>query len=229
MNLVIIKYCLLIGAVLTSTALVAGPLNPQKLFSDPGTEGNLTADSIYQFGSDVFYKEIDKPGNEYMKSSVEGYSQTLLPSDEMEQTFQERWSRGVSLFLAGYAGCSTASLELSAVPGIADNAEKAVVCTKIRTSREEMLMSLDYFAAAKSAATPGSSRGFTIGMVIPRIKQIESEAEDAEITCMRAVLADREGNREMFEQYLKETDHHVREMRRIYPELGVISNDFRTP
>jgi hypothetical protein len=64
-------------------------------------------------------------------------------------------------------------------------------------------------------------------MVIPRIQQISSNAEDAEISCMQAVLADRENNPAAFSRYLKETDSHVREMRRIFPELGVMNDDFR--
>jgi hypothetical protein len=227
MNLVVIKYLLLIGAVLTSTAIVAGPLNPQNLVNTPQQEGELAADSIYQFGTEVFYKEIDKPGNEYMKSSVEGYSQALLPTDEMEATFRERWATGVSRFLAGYRGCSEAALELAGVPEMAGAKEKAAVCTKIRSSREEMIRGAEYLAAAKASATPGSSQGFTIGMVLPRVQQITSSAQDAEIACMQAVLADRQGDAEGFSRYLKETNTHVREMRRIFPELGVISNDFK--
>jgi hypothetical protein len=227
MNLIVIKYCLLIGAILASTSVVAGPLNPQHLFSDP-EDAEITADAIYQFGSDVFYKEIDKPGNEYMQTSVEGYSRALLPTEEMEEKFQERWSKGVSLFLSGYHGCTGAFYELAGVPEMTDRKEKAAVCMKFRTSREEIKQSLEYFAAAKARATPGSSHGFSIGMVIPRIEQISSEAEDAEISCMQAVLGDRENNPVAFSRYLKETDDHVREMRRIFPELRVMSDDFRT-
>ena len=225
MNLVVIKYCLLIGAILASTAIVAGPLNPQKLFSDP-TKGEVTADSIYQFGSDAFYKEVDKPGNEYMQSSVEGYSRALLPTDEMAKKFGERWSKGVSLFLSGYKGCNEAVFELAAVPDMTSTTEKVAVCTKFRTSRGQMQQSLDYFQAAKGSATPGSSQGFTIGMVIPRINQINSEAEEAEIACMQAVLADRNNDAKEFSAKVKSVDSHIREMRRIFPELGVVSHDF---
>ena len=112
MNLVVLKYCLLIGAMIASTAVVAGPLNPQTLFSDP-KNGQLAADSIYQFGSDAFYKEIDKPGNEYMKSSVEGYSQALIPTDQMDESFQVSWNKGVGLFESGYEGCIVAFFELA--------------------------------------------------------------------------------------------------------------------
>jgi len=226
MNLVVIKYCLLIGAILASTAVVAGPLNPQKMFSDH-SNGQLAADSIYQFGSDAFYKEVDKPGNEYMKSSVEGYSRALIPTDEMEQKFEGKWMKGVRLFLSGYKSCNEAFFELAGVPEMAGTKEKMAVCTKFRTSREEMQQSLDYFQDAKGSATPGSSKGFTIGMVIPRINQISSEAEDAEIACMQAVLADRNNDSGGFSTNVKTVGTHIREMRRIFPELGVVSNDFR--
>src|SRR5512145_564341 len=115
MNLVVVKYCLLIGAILVSTSAVTGPLNPQHLFGDPAQD-ELTADSVYQFGSDVFYKEIDKPGNEYLQTSVQGYSRALVPTDEMEEKFKERWSEGVRLFRSGYAGCLGSAVELAAVP-----------------------------------------------------------------------------------------------------------------
>ena len=226
MNLVVVKYCLLIGAVIASTAVVAGPLNPQTLFSDP-KNGELAADSIYQFGSDAFYKEINKTGNEYMKSSVEGYSQALIPTDQMRETFQQRWSKGVGLFQTGYEGCTEAYYELPGVPEMTGTREKVAVCTKFRDSRQEMLQSLDYFTAAKASATPGSSEGFTIGMVIPRIEDINSEAENAEISCMQAVLADRNHDQAGFVRNLKDAGIHIREMKRIYPELVVVSIDFK--
>ena len=228
MNLIVLKYCLLIGAVLASTAVVTGPLNPQTVFSDPATNGNVTADSIYQFGSDAFYKEIDKPGNEYMKTSVEGYSQALLPTAKMEAQYQDQWGTGVALFKSGYTGSTEAVFELAGVPQMSDPKDKVAVCTKIQTSRNEIFRSIDNFTAAKSSATAGSSDGFTIGMVIPRIQQINTEAEDEEIACMQAVLADRNHDTAAFSQDLRDADDHVREMRRIYPELGVLSDDFKT-
>jgi len=226
MNLVVIKYCMLISAVLFTTAVVAGPLDPQTMFSNPGN-GELAADSIYQFGSDVFYKEIDKSGDKYMQSSVEGYSRALIPTDEMEKKFESRWSTGVGLFLSGYKGCNEALFQLAGVPEMTDTKEKVAICTKFRTSREEMLQSLDYFKSAKASATPGSSQGFTIGMIIPRIEQISSEAGDAEISCMQAVLADRNNNRDEFSMNLKAANRHIREMRRIFPEIEVMSDDFK--
>lgn len=227
MNLIAIKYCLLIGALLASTAVVAGPLNPQAVFDD-SEDVKVTADSIYQFGSDVFYKEINKTGNEYMQNSVEGYSGALIPTEEMEQKFSDRWSKGVCLFLSGYRGSNEAFFELAGVPDMISTKEKTAVCTKFRSSREEMLQSLDYLAAAKSSATPGSTQGFTVGMAIPRIESIHSEAKEAEIACMQAVLADRENNPAAFSRYLKEAHNHIREMKRIFPELSVVSDDFST-
>jgi len=226
MNLVVVKYCLLICAVIASTAVVAGQLNPQALFSDP-KNGELAADSIYQFGSDAFYKEINKTGNEYMKSGVEGYSQALIPTDKMKERFQEQWSEGIDLFKSGYNGCTEAYYELPGVPEMSSTQEKVAVCTKFRSSRQMMLQSLDYFTAAKASATPGSSDGFTIGMVIPRIDDISSEAENAEISCMQAVIADRSNDQAGFSRNLKEAGTHIREMQRIYPELSVLSNDFK--
>ena len=228
MNIVIIKYCLLIGAILASTAVVAGPLNPRTIFTNPDN-GDVAADSVYQFGSDVFYKEINKTGNEYLQASVEGYSKELIPTGTMEENFSERWNKGVALFLSGYRGSTGVVFELAGVPAMTDMNEKTAVCTKLRTSRGEMVKSLDYFTAAKASATAGSSQGFSIGMTIPRIEQINGEAEDAEISCMQAVLADRENNPAAFSQRLRETDSHIREMRRIFPELGVVSDDFRSP
>jgi hypothetical protein len=146
----------------------------------------------------------------------------------MKETFQERWSKGVGLFLSGYNGCIEAYYELPGVPEITGTQEKVAVCTKFRNSRQEMLQSLDYFTAAKASATPGSSDGFTIGMVIPRIGDINSEAENAEISCMQAVLADRNNDQAGFSRNLKEAGTYIREMRRIYPELAVLSNDFKS-
>jgi len=225
MNLIIIKYSLLIGAVLTCTAVVAGPLTPLALFSDPG-KGEIAADSVYQFGSDVFYKEIEKPGNEYLQTSVEGYSHTLVSTKEMDERYQEQWDAGVARFHSGYRNCSGAVLDLAGVPEIKGLKEKANVCTKFRSSREEMEQSLAYFENAKASATPGSSWGFSIGMLIPRVRQMIGEAQDAEIACMNAVIADENNDPDGFASGLKDASSRTREIRRIYAELGVISNDF---
>ena len=225
MNLLIIKYGLLIGAILASTAVVTGPLNPQKLFTDP-ENGQITADSAYQFGSDVFYKELDKPGNEYMKSSVTGYSQALISSKEMERSFQERWNIGITDFGAGYTDCTTAFYELLGVPGLQTAQQKVAVCKKFSLADDEFGQSLDYFTAAKASATPGSAHGFSIGMVIPRVVAIRQECQDAEISYRMAVLADTGNNPDDFSVNLKEVQGHIREIQRIYPELKTVSDDF---
>ena len=113
MNLFILKYCLLIGGILTSTALVAGPLNPQIILSNQNPTVGLSADSIYQFGSDVFYKELNKTGNEYMKSAVAGYATNLVQTDNQTQQYDDLWAQGVSAFKSGYNGCINAYLDLA--------------------------------------------------------------------------------------------------------------------
>jgi hypothetical protein len=225
MNLLIIKYSLLIGAILASTAVVTGPLNPQKLFTDP-ENGQVAADSIYQFGSDVFYKELDKPGNEYMKSSVSGYSESLLPTKDMENTFQERWAEGILAFGSGYSDCTDAFYALVGVPDLQTAQQKVEVCKKFSFADMEFQQSLAYFAAAKASATPGSAQGFSIGMVIPRVESIRQENLDAEISCRKAVLADTSQDPAGFTADVKEAQGHIREIRRIYPELRGLSNDF---
>jgi hypothetical protein len=225
MNLIIIKYGLLIGAILASTAVVSGPLNPQKLFTDP-ENGNITADSIYQFGSDVFYKELDKPGNEYMKSSVAGYSQSLISSKEMDDAFQEHWTAGITAFGSGYSDCTAAFYELVGVPELPTAQQKAAVCKKFSLADTEFQQSLAYFTAAKGSAAPGSAQGFTIGMVIPRIEAIRKECQDAEISCRMAVLADTSQDPAGFSANVKDSQGHIREIQRIYPELKGLSNDF---
>jgi hypothetical protein len=225
MNLLIIKYGLLIGAILASTAVVAGPLNPQKLFSNPDN-AQVTADSIYQFGSDVFYKEINKSGNEYLQNGVSGYSQSLIPTTDMDNTFQERWAAGVTIFKSGYSDSITAFYELIGVQDLSTAQQKVAVCTQFSQADTEFQQSLEYFTLAKASATPGSAQGFTIGMVIPRIETIRKENQDAESVCKMAVLADTGNNPAGFSTNLKEAQDHIREIQRIYPELKGLSNDF---
>ncbi|MGA2917224.1 hypothetical protein [Methanoregula sp.] len=225
MNLIIIKYGLLIGAILASTAVVTGPLNPQKLFTDP-ENAQLTADSVYQFGSDVFYKELDKPGNEYMKSSVSGYSQSLIATNDMDNTFQEQWNRGVTAFESGYSDSTTAFYELLDAHDLPTAQQKVAVCRQFSLADTEFEQSLEYFAAAKASATPGSAQGFTIGMVIPRIEAIREECQNAEISCKMAVLADTSQDPAGFSANVKDTQGHIKEIQRIYPELKGLSSDF---
>ncbi|HVP24406.1 MAG TPA: hypothetical protein VMS81_00305 [Methanomicrobiales archaeon] len=223
MNNFLLKNVILIAGILGTTAMVAGPV--QNAISG-GSADNISADSIYQFGSGLFYKEISKPGNEYMQSSVEGYSTNLIQSDQETANFNARWQEGVSTFKAGYADCMDAYLMLATVPSIPDQAGKNAPWELMRTGKENIARSADLLTAAKSHASPGSSDGFTIGMVLPRIDEIEQNAVDAELASMKATLADRDHDQAGFDEHLKEAGNAIKEMKRIYPELTVLSSDF---
>ena len=228
MNLFVIKYALLIGAVLTSTALVAGPLNPQQLFSSDSSTGSgqITADAIYQFGSDTLYKEIDQPGNEYMKANLQGYSKELVPTEQIAKDFREKWSGAVSQYATGYQGSVDAFIEMAGISQMKEADEKKTVCDKFRRAKEDLRSSEQSFLAAKASSTAGSSDGFTIGMVIPRVDRISSDAEDAEMACMKSVVADRNGDSEGFHQGLMDAKQSLADMRRLNAELKVLSDDF---
>jgi hypothetical protein len=207
---------------------VAGPLNPQKLFSEPAAtdSGGITADAIYQFGSDTLYKELDKPGNEYMKANMEGYSRELVPTDRQQQTFESRWADAIVLYGNGYQGSTGALLEMVTIPQVQDAAGKKAACDHFRLAKEDLTSSVSYFTAAKASSSAGSASGFTIGMVIPRVSRISADAEDAEIACMKAVLADRNGDEKGFQQNLDDTKTSLAEMKRLNAELKVLSDDF---
>ena len=228
MNLFIIKYALLIGAVLSSTALVAGPLNPLEMFSSDSTTNStqITADAIYQFGSDTLYKEIEKPGNEYMKANLEGYSKELVPTEQLVTDFETRWAGAVSLYRIGFSECMDAFIQMPGISQETSPDEKKAVCNRFRKAKEDLRLSREYFLAAKASSTAGSSDGFTIGMVIPRVERVSSDAEDAEIACMKSVLADRNGDREGFRQNLNDARQSIGEIKRLNAELKVLSDDF---
>jgi hypothetical protein len=228
MNLFIIKYAILIGAILSSTALVAGPFNPQKMFSEPAADDSagITADAIYQFGSDTLYKELDKPGNEYMKAGMEGYSRELVPTEHQQQTFESRWESALIFYGTGYREATGALLEVVTIPDIQNATDQNAVCDHFRLAREEFGSSKAYFTAAKASSSAGSASGFTIGMVIPRVSRIADETSDAEISCMKAVLAERKGDRDGFRKNLDDIKADIAEMRRLDAELKVLSDDF---
>jgi hypothetical protein len=226
MNLFVLKYCLLIGGILASTALVAGPLNPQTIMSNGSADGSVSADSIYQFGSDVFYKELDKPGNEYLKSGVSGYATNLVQTDNQTGRYNDQWAQGVSAFKAGYNGCTEAYFELVGVPSMSSLQQKTAVCDKFKIANDDLKKSEDYFTSAKASSTASSAQGFEVGMVLARIGPIQQNAEDAEIGCMKAVLANQAGDTNGFGTSLRTVGTDIAEMKRIYPELGVLSNDF---
>ena len=223
MNFFLLKNVILIAGILGTTAIAAGPV--QNMISGASGE-NMSADSVYQFGSGLFFKEINKPGNEYLQSSVEGYSQSLIQDDRETASFDEEWQQGISTFKAGYSECNEGYLMLTTIPGIRDQKGKNAPWEMMRAGREDIARSAGFFRAAKSHASPGSSLGFTIGMVLPRIDEIGTSAGDAELAGMKATLADRDHDTAGFEGHLREAGAAIREMKRIYPELRVLSKDF---
>lgn len=226
MNIFYLKYLIVIAAVLGTTAVVSTPLTPYGLTGEPQYEGEISAESVIQFGSETFYAELEKPGNEYLREGVSGYSQDLLPTEEQEKEFNAAWSAGILSFHTGYSGCTDAFYRLLTVPGMDDRREKNAVCDGFRTAKEDLREAMTAFTAAKASISPASSQGFTIGMVLPRVSAIESQAEDAEISCMKAVLADRDDDRAGFEENIRAIEENIRGMRRLLPELMVLSDDF---
>ena len=230
MNLFVLKYCLLVGAILTSTALVGGPLNPQKLFSSQSSSvpdgTDISADSVYQFGSDIFYKEVNKPGNEYMKQSVEGYNQALVPNQQIQQQYSDRWALGVADFESGYVGANQALVDLGAIRALSNATQENAVCQEFHTATANLENAENYFTSAKASSTASSADGFTISMVIERVDPIRQDSEDAEEACFQAALASRNGNVTAFSDGITTAKADVKDMNRIYPELKVLSNDF---
>jgi hypothetical protein len=226
MNLFVLKYGILIGALLTTTAFVSSDFNPLSAPSDTRNSSALDVQSIFAFGSQVFYKEVAKPGNEYMQSSVAGYSQNLVPNDTENQAYATAWQVGVAEFESGYNRCTAALMDLAGVPGMQTSAEKVAVCEEFRTGEDEMSQSKNDFLAAKASTSPAVSSGFTIAMVLERVNEIIQSSDDADQSCMKAVLADHNHDPEGFSANLKATANSVNDMRRIYPELQVLSNDF---
>ena len=110
MNLIILKYGILIGALLATTLYVSPALNPLAASSGDQNSSEIDAQSIFAFGSQVFYKEVSKPGNEYMQTSVQGYSQNLVPTDADNQAYASSWQAGVADFVAGYNQCTFCAL-----------------------------------------------------------------------------------------------------------------------
>ena len=60
--------------MLTTTAFVGADIHTSSS-SAAGTTGGLDAQSIFAFGSQVFYREVAQPGNEY----VTGRSERVFP------------------------------------------------------------------------------------------------------------------------------------------------------
>lgn len=226
MNLFVLKYCVLIGALLSTTAFVAVSQNPGSHQS--GDEGSTPIDtrSIFVFGSQVFYHEVSQPGNEYMQSSVEGYSQNLVPTDEEDNAYEGKWKTGVKKFLTGYNLCDVALVNLASVPQMQTNKEKAEVCGEFLAGENALLDSKNDFLAAKASTSPATYSGFTIAMVLERVDEISQNADTADQACMNAVLADHNHDSAEFSKNLMDARNAVKEMERIYPELQVLSSDF---
>ena len=55
---------------------------------------------------------------------------------------------------------------------------------------------------------------------------MKSDAGDAELASIQATLADRDHNTAGFHEHLKEVGEAIRDMKRLYPELQVLSHDF---
>ena len=226
MNIVLLKYGILITSVLATTALIAGPLSPSALVP-AGWEGeNVTADSVYQYGSTLFYQEIQKPGNEYLKEGTSGYSQNLISSDSQIQQYNYSWALGIASFKSGYSNATDALFQLAAVPDMASDGQKNAVCDKFSAAVNDLQKAGAQFRAAKGSIGPGSSSGFTIGMVIPKVDQITANAEEAETLCLHAVQADKEHNDQTFRNDLVSIESDVRANDRIYEELKALSSDF---
>jgi hypothetical protein len=181
---------------------------------------------MIQFGTDTFYAELEKPGNEYLRQEVTGYSRDLLPTKEQEQKFNSAYKSGISSFRAGYSQCIEAFYNLLTVPDMQGGKEKIKVCDQFRQGKDDMHDAILAFTAAKASVSPASSQGFTIGMVLPRVSAIESQAEDSEISCMKAVLANQDNDKAGFEQNVRDLENRIREMRRMYPELKALNSDF---
>jgi hypothetical protein len=161
-----------------------------------------------------------------MQSSVSGYSQSLIATTDMENTYQNRWTAAITVFESGYSDCNTAFYSLIGLDELQTAQQKVAVCEQFSRADTEFQQSLTDFSAAKGSATPGSADGFTIGMVIPQVKAIQQENEGAEVSCRMAVLADTGNDPAGFSANVKDTQDHIKEIQRIYKELKVLSSDF---
>ena len=227
MNFFVLKYMILLTAILGSTVLISGPMAPDSVISHPGSaNGSVNSDSIYQFGSDIFYRELDKPGNEYMKAGVEGYSHNLVPTDSDQAKFDELWNDGVIAFKSGYNECQEAYIGLASVPALSGTREKSSVWEKFRDGNQSIARSKEFFIEAKSYASPTTESGFTIGMIIPKIDQIQQDAEDAEIASMGSILSDRNHDQRGFAANLTAAGAAVKDMEVTDVQLKVLSDDF---
>jgi hypothetical protein len=226
MNLIILKYGILIGALLTTTAFVSGTFNNTSAVQGEQNSSGIDTQSVFAFGSQVFYKDVSQPGNEYMQGSVQGYSQDLVPNDTENQAYASSWQAGVAEFETGYNRCNSALFDLASVPVLQTNQQKMAVCQEFLDGENEMIGARNDFLSAKSSTSPAVDSGFTIAMVLERVDEIIQSSDDADQSCMKAVLADHNHDPAEFSANLKDTQSAVQEMKRVYPELKVLSTDF---
>ena len=226
MNLIVLKYGILIGALLATTAFVSPALNP--LSAPPGNQNSsgIDAQSIFAFGSQVFYRQVSQPGNEYMQTSVQGYSRNLVPTDADNRNYSSLWQAGVADFVTGYNRCTSAFFDLASVPSMQTAKEKVAVCDTFAQGESEMRRGQDEFTSAKASASPATDSGFTIAMVLERTGAIIESSDEADTACMKAVVADHNHDAAGFAESLKTAQRAVQEMQRVYPELRVLSSDF---
>ena len=226
MNLIVLKYGIFIGALLATTLYVSPALNPLSAPSGNQNSSEIDAQSIFAFGSQVFYKQVSQPGNEYMQTGVEGYSRNLVPTDADNQNYSTSWQAGVADFVTGYNRCTSALFDLASVPTMQTAKEKMAVCDEFAQGESEMSRGQDEFTLAKASASPATDSGFTIAMVLERTGEIIGSSDDANTACMKAVVADHNHDSAGFAESLKATQRAVQEMQRVYPELKVLSSDF---
>jgi predicted secreted protein len=226
MNLFILKYGILIVSLLTTTAFVSSTLNPLSAQSNDVNGTVIDSQSVFAFGSQVFYREVSKPGNEYMQSGVEGYSQDLVPTDAEDKNYTASWQAGVAKFESGYNRCIYALVTHTSASAVQTPEEKTTVCEKFRAGENEMIQAKNDFLAARASASPATDSGFTIAMVLERVDEIIQSSDDADQACMKEVLAENNPDYADFSSNRKDIESAVQEMKRIYPELQVLSSDF---
>ena len=225
-NLIVLKYGILIGALLATSAFVGGSFNQSTVSQAGQNSTEIDAQSIFAFGSQVFYKEVSQPGNEYMQTSVQGYSQNLVPTDADNKAYSSSWQAGVADFVTGYNRCTSALFDLASVPTMQTAKEKMAVCDEFAEGESEMTRGQDEFTSAKASASPATDSGFTIAMVQERTSEIIQSSDDADTACMKAVVADHNHDSTGFAENLKAVQSAVQDMQRVYPELTVLSSDF---
>jgi hypothetical protein len=205
---------------------VSPALNPLSAQSGDQNSSEIDAQSVFAFGSQVFYKEASQPGNEYVEGSVQGYSQNLVPNDTENQAYASSWQAGVAEFESGYNECIFALSDLSSVPGMKTDQDKMAVCQKFLDGENKMTDAKNDFLSAKGSTSPAVYSGFTIAMALEKVDEIIQSSDDADTACMSAVLADHNNDMEGFIENRKNAQSAIQEMQFVYPQLKALSSDF---